>query len=67
MKVLTNKEIKFMAITNDILDQLIGNAKTQDDLFGKNGIIKELSKRLMERMLEGGSGDIFGEKFHSVK
>ncbi len=28
-----------MAITNDILDELIGNAKTQEDLFGKDGVI----------------------------
>jgi putative transposase len=41
-----------MAITNEILDELIGNAKTQEDLFGKDGILKDLSKRLMERMLE---------------
>ena len=37
-----------MAITNDILDELIGNAKSQDDLFGKDGVIKDLSKQLME-------------------
>lgn len=42
-----------MAITNDILDELIGNAKSQDDLFGKDGVIKDLSKQLMERMLQG--------------
>lgn len=29
-----------MAITNDILNELIGNAKTQEDLFGKDGVIK---------------------------
>lgn len=52
MKVLTNKDEK-MAITNDILDELIGNAKSQDDLFGKDGVIKGLSKQLMERMLQG--------------
>ena len=52
MKVLTNKE-KSMAITNDILDELIGNAKTEEDVFGKDGIITNLSKRLLERMLEG--------------
>ena len=39
-------------INDDMLDSLIGNAKTQDDLFGPDGIIKALSKRLMERMLD---------------
>jgi len=41
-----------MAITNDILDELIGNAKTEADLFGKDGVIKDLSKQIMERMLQ---------------
>jgi len=39
-------------ISDEILDALIGDAKTQGDLFGEGGLIKELSKRLMERMLE---------------
>ena len=42
-----------MTITNDILDELIGNAKTQEDLFGKDGVLKTLSKQLVERMLQG--------------
>lgn len=41
-----------MAINDEMLDQLLGNAKTQDDLFGKEGILKQLSKQLMERLLE---------------
>ncbi|MFZ2314129.1 MAG: hypothetical protein WAW86_00525, partial [Gammaproteobacteria bacterium] len=28
------------------------NAKTQDDLFGKDGVLKGLSKQLVERMLQ---------------
>ena len=55
-----------MAITNDILDELIGNAKTQDDLFGKNGIIKDLSKKLVERMLETELTHHLGYERHSV-
>ena len=42
-----------MAIRNEILDELIGNAKTQEDVFGKDGIIKNLRKQLLERMLQG--------------
>lgn len=41
-----------MKISDEMLDELIGDAKSQEDLFGNGGIIKELSKRLMERMLE---------------
>lgn len=41
-----------MAINNDILDQLIGTAKTEEDVFGKDGILKELSSKLVNRILE---------------
>jgi putative transposase len=41
-----------MAISNDTLDQLIGTATTQEDLFGKDGLLKQLSKQIIERMLE---------------
>ena len=56
-----------MAITNDILDELIGNAKSQDDLFGKDGIIKDLSKQLMERMLQGELTHHLGYEKHAVE
>lgn len=41
-----------MAISDKILDELIGDAKTEEDLFGKAGLVKSISKRLIERMLE---------------
>ena len=41
-----------MAISNDLLDELIGEAKTEQDVFGKGGLLKTLSKRLVERILE---------------
>jgi putative transposase len=56
-----------MAITNDILDELIGNAKSQDDLFGKDGVIKDLSKQLMERMLQGELTHHLGYEKHAVE
>jgi putative transposase len=56
-----------MAITNDILDELIGNAKTQDDLFGKDGILKALSKQLMERMLQGELTHHLGYEKHATE
>ena len=42
-----------MTISDKLLDELIGDAKTDNDVFGKGGLIKMLSKRLVERMLEG--------------
>ena len=41
-----------MAISNNIIDQLIGNIKTEEDLFGSEGLLKQLSKQLLERILE---------------
>ena len=32
---------KIMAISNDIIDQLIGKAKTEEDVFGKDGLLKQ--------------------------
>lgn len=41
-----------MTVSDQLLDELIGEAKSQEDVFGKDGLIKTLSKRLVERMLE---------------
>jgi putative transposase len=40
-----------MNISDQTLDQLIGNAKTEEDIFGKDGLVKNLAKRIMERIL----------------
>ena len=41
-----------MNISDKVLDELIGSSKTEKDVFGKGGLIKSLSKRIIERMLE---------------
>jgi len=50
-----------------MLDELIGNATTQDDLFGSEGILKQLSKRLMERMLESEMTHHLGYAKHTIE
>jgi len=55
-----------MAITNDMLDELIGNAKTQEDVFGKDGLLKTLSKRLLERISEAEMTHHLGYEKHAV-
>ena len=45
-----NKQDK-LNITNDLLDAMLVGVKTQEDLWGKEGIITKLSKALIERML----------------
>ena len=40
-----------MAISNELLDELLKGCKRPDDLLGQAGLMKELKIRLMERML----------------
>lgn len=56
-----------MAIRSELLDELIGNAKTQEDLFGKDGIIKNLRKQLVERMLQGELTHHLGYDKHAIE
>ena len=54
-----------MNIADEVLDGLLVGVKSQDDLFGKNGLIKNLSGRLLERILEGELSDHLGYTKHS--
>ena len=38
-------------ISNELLDKMLEGVKTQDDLWGQNGIVTQLNKALLERML----------------
>lgn len=42
-----------MDIKPEVLDELVRGIKTQDDLAGPNGLLKALTKALLERVLEG--------------
>ena len=42
------KQSEFSA---EVLDALIGDAKTAEDLFGRDGLLKRLSAQMIERML----------------
>jgi transposase-like protein len=39
-------------IRDELLDQLLGGAKTQEEIFGPNGVIKRLTGALVERELK---------------
>jgi putative transposase len=55
-----------MKISDEVLDNLLGDAKTQEDLFGSDGILKELSKRLMERLLKAEMTHQLGYEKHAI-
>lgn len=42
-----------MAISKEILDQLLKDYKNPEDLLGEEGILKQLSRALVERALDG--------------
>lgn len=58
-----------MVIREEVLDELLGSkeVKTQDDLFGKDGILKQLSKQLMERLLEAEMTNHLGYAKHAIE
>jgi putative transposase len=41
-----------MAIEKEILDRLLADYKNPEDLTGENGVLRQLTKALMERALE---------------
>lgn len=49
-----------MAITDELLDQLIAGYKKPEDLIGENGLLKELTKRLLERAMQAEMTDHLG-------
>ena len=54
-----------MAIRDELLDELIKDCKTPEDLLGKHGLLKELSKGLLERMLQGEMTHHLGYEKHA--
>lgn len=58
-----------MTIREELIDELLGSkeVKTQDDLFGKDGLLKQLSKRLMERLLEAEMTNHLGYMKHATE
>jgi hypothetical protein len=49
---LTKNTSGFMPIRNELLDELLKDYKKPEDLIGQGGLLKELTKRLVERAME---------------
>ncbi len=41
-----------MTVSNELIDQLLAGYKKPEDLIGENGLLKQLTKILVERALE---------------
>lgn len=49
----------------ELLDELLKDDKTAADIFGRDGLLKQLTKRLVERALEGELTDHLGYPKHA--
>ena len=49
------------------MDELLKDCKTPEDLFGKHGVLKQLTQDLMERMLEAEMTDHLGYVKHAAE
>lgn len=54
-----------MAIEKDLLDRLLADYKKPEDLIGESGLLKQLTKALLERALETELTDHLGHKKHA--
>jgi transposase-like protein len=64
-KLTSQEKENAMAIRDEILDELLKEYERPDDLLGRDGIIAELKKRLIERAMEGEMNAHLGYKKHS--
>ena len=53
-----------MAIDPNLIDQLLVEHKKPEDIIGENGLLKQLTKALLERALQGELTDHLGYKKH---
>ncbi len=52
------------ALPNDLIDSLLANYKKPEDLIGENGLLKQLTKALVERALQAEMAEHLGHDKH---
>ena len=52
------------ALPNDLIDSLLSNYKKPEDLIGENGLLKQLTKALVERALQAEMAEHLGHHKH---
>ena len=53
------------ALPNDLIDSLLSNYKKPEDLIGENGLLKQLTKALVERALQAEMAEHLGHNKHA--
>jgi putative transposase len=54
-----------MATTDELLDNLMKDYNKPEDLIGENGLLKQLTKRLLERAMQAELTEHLGYEKHS--
>ena len=49
-----------MTVSNELLDSLLADYKKPEDLIGEDGLLKQLTKKLVERALEAAMDEHLG-------
>jgi putative transposase len=53
-----------MTVSNELIDSLLADYKKPEDLIGENGLLKQLTKKLVERALEAEMAEHLGHARH---
>lgn len=53
-----------MTVSNELIDSLLADYKKPEDLIGENGLLKQLTKKLVERALEAEMAEHLGHGKH---
>jgi len=56
-----------MVMKTEVLDELLKDCKTQEDIFGENGLVKQFVKALSERALQAELTTHLGYAKHDSK
>jgi transposase-like protein len=55
-----------MVTTDELLDKLMKDYKKPEDLIGENGLLKQLTKRLLERAMQAELTEHLGYEKHGT-
>ena len=58
---MSNKEVQF---SDSLLDELLSKGRTKSDIFGANGLLKQLSKAIIERTMDAELTECLGYDKH---
>ncbi len=56
-----------MPIDNDLIDSLLKDYKTPEEILGEGGLLKQLTKAVLERAMQAELTDHLGYEKHSAE